>query len=83
MGTRRNGARTFLNLGQQMCQLSHLPGFRPGLARILGEAGAGDLLPVWDAFCAALELIIAADDHFNKVDATAPSEEGGEDVEGV
>jgi hypothetical protein len=80
MGLTRNGARSFLNLAKKMCDLSHIPGFRAGINRILGTDDALALLAVWDPFCAVVDLLISADDWYNKRDATTPSETGGEDT---
>ena len=77
---KRTGARTFLNDVRHACKMSHMPGFRNGLTNILGPDGAADLYSLWTPFCALVESIIVLDDWFNLIDATAPSEEGGEDV---
>jgi hypothetical protein len=79
MGAVRNGARTFLNLSKKICDLSHLPGFRPGMANILGPSVADDILVPFEGFCSAVETAIALDNHFNKVD-TAPETTGDEDL---
>ncbi len=79
MGTTRNGARTFLTLMQKACHLSHLTGFRSGLARILGADASASFLALWDPVCALVDILIASDDWFNKVDATFPDLLGGED----
>ncbi len=76
MGITRNGARTFLTVIQKACKLSHLAGFRTGLSNILSPADATTIFGLWDPFCAAVELIIASDDWFNKKDNTSPSEGG-------
>ena len=67
MGDIRNGARTFLNLLQKCCKLSHLPGFRLGVSRILG-AGSDSFFVVWDPLCAVVDTLVAADNWFNQVD---------------
>lgn len=78
MGTQRNGARTFLNVVNKACKLSHTPGFRTGIAGILAAADAEEVLALWDPFCAAVEALIAADNWFNQLD-TAEEVPGSED----
>lgn len=80
MGSQRNGSRTFLDLMKEACRLSRLPGFRGGITQILGETDGLGLLSLWDATCVFVDFLIASDDHFNRVDATTPSESGGEDL---
>ncbi len=80
MGFNRNGARSFLNIIAKACTLSHMPGWRSGLERILGLEKATLLLGVWDPFCATVDLLIAGDDFFNKKDHT-DTDADGEDVE--
>lgn len=82
MAKSRTGARSWSNIILKACQLSHTPGFKPGLEAILGEVGVDDIWTLWLSFCAAFEVLVAADDFFNKKDATDPSPTGGEDVEG-
>ena len=79
MGATRNGARTLLELLQKCCKLSRLPGFAIGIGHILGEDSAISFLAVWEPLCAFVDGLLAADDHFNRVDNTGPSETGGED----
>lgn len=79
MGTQRNGARTFLDVVAKACKLSHLPGFRTGVSNILGAESAEGLFVVFDPFCAYVDLLLSADDWFNKRDATLPDADGSED----
>lgn len=80
MGFNRNGARTFLNVVQQACRLSRLPGFEGGLRRILGNNNAESLLAVWAPFCGVVDSLIALDDWYNKKDHEAEADsEGDED----
>jgi hypothetical protein len=79
MAKTRTGARTFLKEIQHACKLSHTAGFRNGLTTILGPDGAADLYALWTPLCTLFESIVALDDFFNLIDATTPSEEGGED----
>lgn len=80
MGITRNGARTFLTVGLQACRLSHIPGFRAGLNKILSPTVATELWGFWEPFCQYLESLAALDDYFNKRDATLPdTAEGDED----
>lgn len=79
MGALRNGARTYLNVIAKACQLSRLPGFRTGLNQILGATTAGDLMALWEPFCALVDTLIAADNYYNQVDRQ--NDDGaGEDV---
>lgn len=68
MGAKRNGARSFLDLLAKVCKLSHLPGFRIGLANILGASEATSLFALWDPLCAAVDILVASDNWFNKLD---------------
>lgn len=68
MGELRNGARSFLDVIAKACRLSHLPGFRGGITKILGTEDALVLFAVWDPFCAAVDLLIEADNWYNKRD---------------
>lgn len=83
MAGSRSGARTFLDVVKKACQLSHIPGFRAGLRRILGVAPADELFGFWEPFCQYVESLIALDDFFNRRDATpgtdtaADSEDSG------
>lgn len=79
MGITRNGARTFLNILQKACRLSHLPGFTNGIIRILGASDGATFMALWEPLCALVDQLVALDDHFNRIDATSPSETGGED----
>ena len=79
MGASRNGARTLLDLLAKCCKLSRLPGFQIGIGRILGADEAIAFFAVWNPLCAFVDVLLATDDHFNRVDATDPSETGGED----
>lgn len=79
MGIQRNGARTLLDLMKKACELSRLPGFRSGIVQILGSTDGNGFLSLWDPMCVFVDFLIAADNTFNRVDATAPSESGGED----
>jgi len=80
MGIHRNGARTFLNVIQKACKLSHMPGFTAGLGGILGTEEAVAFFEVWTPFCTFVDGLIALDDWYNKVDATTPSIGDGEDI---
>ena len=80
MGTNRNGARTFLTIIAKCCQLSHMPGFRTGVDRILGEDSSADLIAVWTPLCTLVETLIAGDDYWNKRDASLPDLVGSEDA---
>lgn len=82
MGSTRNGARTFLFVVQRACKLSHLPGFRNGLTTIMGPEDSATLFALWTPLCAAVELIVAGDDWFNRKDNTSPSE-GGENEDTI
>lgn len=68
MGAIRNGARSFLNILAKACKLSHLPGFRPGLSRILGNDNAETLFGLWDPLCTFVEGLIGIDNWFNQID---------------
>jgi hypothetical protein len=68
VGDFRNGARTALNLMAKMCKLSRLPGFRLGMSNILGPDVWAEFLVPFDALCAAVDALIAADNWFNQVD---------------
>lgn len=70
MAGSRSGARTFLDVAKKACQLSHIPGFRAGLNRILGPTAGTELWGFWEPFCQYVESLIALDDYFNKRDAT-------------
>jgi hypothetical protein len=52
----------------QACKLSRLPGFRIGLANILGTTNADSLYALWEPTCAFVDTLIAADNFFNQVD---------------
>lgn len=80
MAGQRSGARTFLEVAKKACQLSHIPGFRAGLRRIIGAAPADELWGFWEPFCQYVESLIALDDYFNKRDAT-PGTDIAEDDE--
>lgn len=73
----RTGARTFLEFARSACRLSHIPGFKAGLDRILGNNASNQLYAVWTPFCTTLEELMALDDYFNKIDMTAPDVGGG------
>jgi hypothetical protein len=80
MAGQRNGARTFLEVVKHACHLSHIPGFRAGLTRILGAEPADTLYGFWTPFCSYVESLIALDDFFNKRDAT-PGTDTADDSE--
>lgn len=80
MGITRNGARSFLDLVLKCCKLSHLPGFRSGLAKILGTGNSAAILGAWDPFCLIVEGIVAGDDYFNRKDHI-DTDSSGEDTE--
>lgn len=79
MGTQRNGARTLLELIAKACKLSRLPGFRSGMAAILGNDVATEFLGFWDPLCLYVDSLIALDNYFNKKDAT----DEGESEDGI
>ena len=68
MGFQRNGARTFLDVMNKACKLSHLPGFRAGLGRIVGEAQADSIYGLWTPLCSVIEALVATDNYFNQRD---------------
>lgn len=80
MGVTRNGARTFLDVVAAACKLSHLPGFRTGLDKILGTGNAASLYAAWTPLCTIVDGIIAGDDYYNRKDHV-DTDSSGEDVE--
>jgi hypothetical protein len=78
MGDIRNGSRTALDLMAKVCKLSRLPGFRAGMATILGEEWTAFQVP-FDALCLAVDALIAADNFYNKIDFV-PETTGSEDL---
>lgn len=80
MGAQRNGARLTLELIAKCCKLSRLPGFRTGIANILGGDVATTFFSFWDPLCLYVDSLIALDNWFNKKDA---SEESAESEDGV
>ena len=68
MGTIRNGARTFLNLMAKACKLSHFPGFRPALERILGTENYLTFFGLWDPLCIFVDSLVSTDNWFNQID---------------
>jgi hypothetical protein len=68
MGVLRNGARSFLTVMSKACQLTRIPGFNVGLANILGETKATQVLALWLPLCDLVDSIRAADNYFNQVD---------------
>jgi hypothetical protein len=81
MGVQRNGARTFLNVLHHACKLSRLPGFTPGIGRILEPGDADPLLAAWAAVCTIVDGLVAADNYFNQLD-TVNDDAAGEDTAG-
>lgn len=79
MGFNRNGARSFLDIIAKACKLSHLPGFWGGVRRILGNENADALQAVWGPFCAVVDVIIAADDWYNRKDHNAEADASGDE----
>lgn len=79
MGSQRNGARTMLEIIAKACKLSRLPGFRAGVAQILGNDVATTFLEFWDPLCLYVDSLIALDNYFNKKDAA----DEGESEDGV
>ena len=69
MGTIRNGARQAMGLLAKVCKLSKLPGFRGGIANILGTTNATSFFALWDPLCAFIDVLIGADNWFNQIDA--------------
>ena len=82
MGITRNGARTYLDVIAKACKLSRLPGFRTGLAHILGTGNANDLFAAWELFCLIVDGLIAGDDYFNRKDHV-DTDSSGEDTEAL
>lgn len=80
MGVTRNGARTFLDIAVKACRLSHMPGFRAGLRKILGTDAGDQLYEFWTPFCLYVESLTSLDNFFNMKDALSPDLAGGEDV---
>lgn len=78
MGTKVNGARSFLNLLEKACQMSRMRGFRTGLNGILGTETATALLAVWEPACLVVDAIVAVDNFFNQRD-TQNDDGAGED----
>jgi hypothetical protein len=78
MGAIRNGARTFLRIMAKACQLSKLPGFRSGVAGILGASNSTSFFTLWDPLCAFIDILVGADNWFNQIDYTN-DDLGGED----
>lgn len=68
MGTQRNGARGALNAIAKACKLSRTPGWRVGIAGILGSTEAADFFAVWDPLCTLVDIAIGADNFFNQID---------------
>lgn len=81
MGTQRNGARGTLDLVAKACKLSRTPGWRVGITNILGPTEAADFYAVWEPFCQFVDLAIAADNWYNKLDYQEEVS-GSEDVAG-
>jgi hypothetical protein len=79
MGFSRNGARTFLDVIAKACRLSRLPGFQGGLVRILGTTAYEELIAVWEPFCTVVDALIAVDNWYNKKDAAAEDDAGGDE----
>ena len=79
MGLQRNGARTMLDIIAKACKLSRLPGFRTGVANILGGEVATTFFSFWDPLCLYVDSLIALDNYFNKKDST----DEGESEDGV
>lgn len=75
----RTGARTFLDILVRACRLSHNRGFRQGLEMILGGEVVGDFYVVWTPLCAFVEVLVAADNAFNRIDYSR-EEAGSEDI---
>lgn len=68
MGNIRTGARSVLNLLAKACKLSRTPGFRVGITQILGGTDATTFFGVWDPMCAAVDILIGADNWYNQID---------------
>lgn len=68
MGTRRNGARSLLDLMAKCCKLTRLPGFSGGLTAILGSTNAAQFMALWVPLCALVDSFVAADNFFNQRD---------------
>jgi hypothetical protein len=80
MGEIRNGARSYLNILNRACKLSHIPGFRAGVRRILGDTSAESVFLLWDPLCLLVESLVADDTFFNQIDFQ-PDHVGDEDLE--
>lgn len=76
MGLTRNGARTFLNIMAKACKLSHLPGFRAGVNRILGSDTAGSFFVLWDPLCAFVDGLVGLDNWYNQFDRQNDDSDG-------
>jgi hypothetical protein len=79
MGVQRTGARTVLKLLKKACELSVTPGFRTGIANIVGPTQATAFFGYWDPFCSFIGLLVSGDNFFNQID-TVPEETGDEDI---
>lgn len=62
MGLKRNGAATWVKYIQLACKLSHLPGFKGGLDRMIGVTNSDNFYSLWTPLCEAIELYTATDD---------------------
>ena len=80
MGRIRNGARSFLNAMATACKLSKIPGFRGGVATILGPEQATAFFLLWDPVCSFVDVAIGADNWFNQID-TVNDDGSGEDFD--
>jgi hypothetical protein len=82
MGVYRNGARSFLDLASKLCKLSHLPGFKAGLGRIVGNAQADSIYGLWTPLCSVIEALVATDNYYNQIDRQ-DDDAAGEDTGGA
>jgi hypothetical protein len=70
-----------LDVIAKACRLSRFPGFTTGLNSILGPEDASAIILVWEPFCAAVDVLVASDNWYNRKDLedTSPGDDG-EDI---
>jgi hypothetical protein len=76
----RTGARSALDLVRKLNHLCNIVGFANGVRQILGADDGAVILGVLDTLCSTFRSISGSDDNWNRLDATAPSDTGGEDI---
>lgn len=79
MARTRTGARSYLELLRKVCKLFRHPGFTTGLINILGEAEGNGLIEAFLPVCAIVEVLLATDNYYNRVDTVAEFS-GDEDI---